>query len=350
MTAPTPRPRLPRLHRPVRQVGALMLLAVVLQAAAAAGMFLVAGPLNSLKVLASARWPWVLAAVGGLAVSLSCYYFGYRGVYEAEGGPCLGRRRMRAVVTAAFSGFLVLGGSKVDRYVLRAAGVDESDVRVRSVGLSGFEMGVLSLVGTGAAVDVLVAGPGRIPASVTWPWALAPLPGFVLAFWLAGRFRERPRLRKVLGGWVGSSLDAVYLIRALFRRPHLHGAGLAGMTGFWIAEMFAGWAGLAAFGYRMNVGSFILGFATGMVITRRTGPLAGAGLLEIALPLSLWYCGAPLAPAVAGTLLYRLAAVWPASALAASGIRTLKAMGQAHLAGAARVGSRPVTSPQAVEP
>ena len=303
-----------------------MVLAVVLQLAAAAGMFVVAGPVNSLKVLGSIRWPWILVVAGGLAVSIFSYYYGYRAVYEVEGGPCLGRHRMRAVVTAAFSGFLVLGGSKVDRYVLRAAGVDESDVRVRSVGLSGFEMGVLSLIGTAAAVAVLVAGPAHLPDSVTWPWALAPVPGFVVAFWLAERYRDRPRLRRVLGGWVGSSLGGVHLIRVLFRRPRHHGAGLAGMAGFWLAEMLAAWAGLAAFGYRMNVGAFVVGFATGMVITRRTGPLAGAGLLEIALPLSLWCCGAPLAPAVAGTLLYRLAAVWPASALAAGGIRTLRAM------------------------
>ncbi len=307
-----------------------MILAVVLQLAAAAGMFALAGPLNSVRVLTSVRWPWVVVVAGGLAASLFCYYFGYRAVYQVEGGPCLGRHRMRAVVTAAFSGFLVLGGSKVDRYVLRAAGVDESDVRVRSVCLSGFEMGVLSLIGTAAATGVLVAGPASLPASVTWPWAVAPVPGFVVAFWLAERYRDRPRLGRVLGGWIGSSLGGVHLIQVLFRRPRHHGAGLAGMAGFWLAEMLAAWAGMAAFGYRMNIWAFVVGFATGMVITRRTGPLAGAGLLEIALPLALWYCGAPLAPAVAGTLVYRLAAVWPASALAAGGIRTLKAMGQGH--------------------
>ena len=37
------------------------------------------------------------------------------------------------------------------------------------------------------------------------------------------------------------------------------------------------WAGLAAFGYEMNGAALFVGFATGMVFTRRTGPLAGAG-------------------------------------------------------------------------
>lgn len=48
----------------------------------------------------------------------------------------------------------------------------------------------------------------------------------------------------------------------------------------------------------MAVGSAVLG----MVFTRRTGPLAGAGILALALPWFLWQSGAPLAVAAAGVL------------------------------------------------
>jgi hypothetical protein len=43
-----------------------------------------------------------------------------------------------------------------------------------------------------------------------------------------------------------------------------HGAVLA-------ADAFATWAGVAAFGFRMNAAMLFVGFATGMVFTRRTG-------------------------------------------------------------------------------
>jgi hypothetical protein len=66
------------------------------------------------------------------------------------------------------------------------------------------------------------------------------------------------------------------------------------MVMFWAGDAFAVWAGLAAFGLRMEAAALIIGFATGMVFTRRTGPLASAGILALALPLSLWYGGAPL--------------------------------------------------------
>jgi len=39
------------------------------------------------------------------------------------------------------------------------------------------------------------------------------------------------------------------------------------------------------FGFRMNAAALFVGFATGMVFTRRTGPLAGAGVLALVLPL-----------------------------------------------------------------
>jgi hypothetical protein len=66
-------------------------------------------------------------------------------------------------------------------------------------------------------------------------------------------------------------------------------------TLFWAAEALAAWAALAAFGVRMNAAALMAGFGTGMVYTRRTGPLGGAGILLLMLPPALWSSGAPLA-------------------------------------------------------
>jgi hypothetical protein len=53
------------------------------------------------------------------------------------------------------------------------------------------------------------------------------------------------------------------------------------------------------------VAALYIGFATGMVFTRRTGPLAGAGMLALVLPVTIWYSGAPFAVAVVGQVLVR---------------------------------------------
>ena len=78
----------------------------------------------------------------------------------------------------------------------------------------------------------------------------------------------------------------------------------------------------------MGVASLIVGYATGMVFTRRTGPLGGAGILALVLPLSLWYCGAPLAVAVAGVFAYRVLALWLPMPVALAFLPTLRTMGE----------------------
>ncbi len=92
------------------------------------------------------------------------------------------------------------------------------------------------------------------------------------------------------------------LIRELFIRPRCWGLAPFGMALFWAAESFAAWAALAAFGVRMNAAALTVGFATGMVFTRRTGPLGGVGILALVLPPTLGYSGAPLAAVAACSL------------------------------------------------
>ncbi|MDQ2816408.1 MAG: hypothetical protein M3Z75_32360 [Actinomycetota bacterium] len=82
------------------------------------------------------------------------------------------------------------------------------------------------------------------------------------------------------------------------------------MAAFLAADACAAWAGMAAFRFRMDPAAFFVGFATGMVFTRRAGPLAGAGLLILVLPLTIWHSGAPMAVAAAGVFTYRMLCVW----------------------------------------
>jgi hypothetical protein len=85
-------------------------------------------------------------------------------------------------------------------------------------------------------------------------------------------------------------------------------------------------AGLATFGFMMNGAALFVGFATGTVFTRRTGPLAGAGVLSLVLPVTIWYCGAPLPVAVIGVFTYRLLAFWLPMPVSVAALPTLRTM------------------------
>jgi hypothetical protein len=88
----------------------------------------------------------------------------------------------------------------------------------------------------------------------------------------------------------------------------------------------------------MNAATLFVGFATGMVFTRRTGPLAGAGVLALVLPVTIWVSGAPFAVAVAGIFAYRVLALLLPMPVSLAALPTLHAMGQgpaSHAAGVA---------------
>jgi uncharacterized membrane protein YbhN (UPF0104 family) len=98
------------------------------------------------------------------------------------------------------------------------------------------------------------------------------------------------------------------------------------MALFWAGEIFAVWSGLAAFGFRMDPAALTVGFATGMLFTRRTGPLGGAGLLVVVLSLTIRGSGAPFAVAIAGVFVYQVLSLWLPTVAALAGLPTLRAL------------------------
>jgi uncharacterized membrane protein YbhN (UPF0104 family) len=303
---------------------ALLMLAGIVGAAYIAGFSAVRDTLGRFQ------WPWVIGAVGALVVSFVGYYYAYRGVYDVDSGPQLSGTQMRAVVAAGFGGFLAHGGSALDDYALRAAGASDKEAKVRVSSLGGMEHGILAIIGTAAGIAVLTEGLKSPPLDFSLPWAVIPVPGFLIAFWLAGRYRHRLPDQ----GWRGKVkifLNSIYLIREMFTHLGRQGGALLGMAVFWVAEMFMGWAGMAAFGFHMNAAQFIIGFGTGMVFTRRTGPLGGAGVLDLVLPITVWYSGAPFATAVVGIFVYRVLSVWLPMPFGLYGLPALRRMGHEKL-------------------
>ena len=304
---------LPRHHVGAKPRRLLLLttLAAVLYFAGGFALAYVAGFDAVWRLARHPHWWWLAASLGGIVIAFVGYYFGYRGIGRIEGGPeDLTHADRLAIVGAGFGGFLAHGGVGIDRAAMRAAGGSEREAKVRVTLLGGLEHGILAVPCSAAAIVLLFEGVRKPPLDFTIPWAVGPAAGFAVAFWAAERYRDRLRGR---GGWrerISVVLDATHLIWALLRHPIRYAGALSGMLLYWLADMWALWAGIAAFGFHMNGASEMVAFGTAMLVTRRTGPLGGAGLLGVALAATIWYSGAPWPAAVLGTFAYRFFAVW----------------------------------------
>jgi len=136
------------------------------------------------------------------------------------------------------------------------------------------------------------------------------------------------------------------LLGRLSKDPRSGVYAYAGMTLYWAGEMFALWAGLAAFGTRVPVPVLIIADAVGFVLTRRAAPLGGAGFIDTCLALCLWDCNVPLQVAIAGVFTYRffsLFAIMPFSFTALPALRSIGGPGESP-------SSEPATQPASGRP
>ena len=268
---------------------------------------------------------WLIPLVGSLLVSFIGYHFAYRGIFRVDGGPTLPRRQMRAVVAAGFGGFLAHGGGSLDQYALRAAGTGEDEAKARVAALGGLEHGVLSIGGPRRRDRRAPVRARSTSTDFTVPWAVLPIPGFLIGF--------GPRGGTATGSGPGAGhevnlpgLDPPHpgLVRpatAMVVSAVWHGAVLGGGR---VRHLVV----LAMVYFLVITAALFLGFATGMVFTRRTGPLAGAGVLALVLPLTIWASGASLAVAVAGVFVYRVLALLLPMPVSLAALPTLRKMAE----------------------
>src|SRR5215469_5258584 len=105
---------------------ALVLLASVLELAAATGLAYVAGFARVATVLGHFSWHWLAVPPLAWAVSYVGYYHAYRGIFRVQEGPALSRRTVAAVALAGFGGYLGYRGGSLDGFALRTAGASDS--------------------------------------------------------------------------------------------------------------------------------------------------------------------------------------------------------------------------------
>lgn len=267
---------------------------------------------------------WIPLALLGQVVAYFGYMLAYREVARVERGPELGVMKLAAVVFTGFGVFVAHGGFSADVIALRGTGISRREARMRVMGLGALEYVVLAPAVCVCAIIVLAHGSHKPNLGMTLPWAIAVPLGFVAAFW-ALRYHRR---FSQAGGWrgaVGHALDAVAVVRNLLRDPLKHGSAFVGMGLYWVGEVFSLAAALHAFGSpRLATAALIIGYATGYALTRRTLPLAGAGVVEALLPFALVWAGAGLAAAVLAVFVYRFFNLWLPLIPAVVGMRALR--------------------------
>jgi uncharacterized membrane protein YbhN (UPF0104 family) len=166
-----------------------------------------------------------------------------------------------------------------------------------------------------AAIAVIARGED-VSLGLTLPW-LAVIPGAAVAIWVSSPKRAQTwahappgsgRLREALAHFVAG----LSILRSmLVAPPREHGLGLLGAALYWAGDIACLWGALAFFGNpRLSVSALIVGYSTGYVLTRRSLPAGGAGVVEIALTFALHWVGFPFVRALLGVVVYRLFNLW----------------------------------------
>jgi uncharacterized membrane protein YbhN (UPF0104 family) len=247
-------------------------------------------------------------------------YLGYvlaiREIARMDGGPLLSLRLTMRTVVAGFGVFAAThaaGGFAVDYWTFRRAGLRRREAVARVLALGALEYAVLAPAALISAI-VLAFGIGdHVRDAMIYPW-LAVVPGFLAAMWVSSPKRADRLSDPGSGGrvrqWVAHLVAGITKLRALLTRPHVHRFGVAGVALYWLGDIACLWAALKIYHAEISTPGLILAYATGYVLTRRSLPAGGAGIVEVLMTFALVWVGLPLAPALLGVVTYRAFNFW----------------------------------------
>jgi uncharacterized membrane protein YbhN (UPF0104 family) len=249
---------------------------------------------------------WLAVALGGQVAAFAGYALAYGRIITALGGPRVDAGLLVRLVATGFGAFALGGGFAIDYRALCSLEGDERAATVRVLALGALEYVVLAPAASVAAAVMLIDG-SEVSGTVLWPWVVAVPAGFALGFWVAARGehmaeRRRGKLWRILA----DALAGINLIRRMAAEPARFAPAAAGITIYWAGELVSLWGAVQVFGAALAFGPLLIGLATGYALTRRSMPLAGAGITELLLTLALVWIGLDLATALASVIVYRL--------------------------------------------
>lgn len=301
---------------PLKAVG-ILALAVVL----GVGVFTLLTRLTSVDEMRDAvqmaGWGWVGVAFLGFLISYLGYIVSYRDTARAFGGPTLTHWQVGRVVMVGFGAFTVgttAGGLAVDFWAMHKAGLGANEAAKRVLALNTLQWASLTLA-TAFASALILAGLGAdVPIWLPIFWISIVGFCFVAAAWVsAPARRERFTRTEGVPKWRAALADAiggVVLVRLLILEPKRYFQALIGYPIYWLGDVLALYAGLAAFGPDPNVADMLVAYTTGYIAVALPLPAGGAGGIDAAMVGALALVGIPIEQALLGVLVYRLFTFW----------------------------------------
>ena len=295
----------------------VLIVPTVLALGAVAGLADIAGAERLDRAARNLHPPWLLLCLGGELLAYAGYVLAVRDTAKVDSGPTLSVGDSLRAVVAGFGVFAATrtsGGFAVDYWVLRRAGEDQAGAVARVLALGALEYAVLAPAALCSAITILLNGES-VPFSLTLPW-LAVIPGAVVAVWVTSPKRARRYSDPGDGGRIrrtfAHAVAGLSILRSMVvAPPREHGLGFVGAAAYWAGDIACLWGALELFGNpRLSLPALILGYATGYVLTRRSLPAGGAGIVEIALTFALHWVGFPFVRALLGVVVYRLFNLW----------------------------------------
>ncbi|MGB2876243.1 MAG: lysylphosphatidylglycerol synthase transmembrane domain-containing protein [Gaiellaceae bacterium] len=295
----------------------VLVVPAVLATGAVAGLADLAGAERLDRATRNLHPAWLVLCLGGELLAYAGYVLAVRATARVDHGPKLSFGHSIQAVVGGFGVFAATrssGGFAVDYWALRTAGDDRDGAVARVLALGALEYAILAPAALCSAIALLVDHEG-VSLGLTLPW-LAVIPGALAAVWLSSPKRAQRYASLARGGSVRRAfahfVAGLSILRSmLLAPPREHGLGLVGTAGYWAGDIACLWGALQLFGNpRLSLPALILGYATGYVLTRRSLPAGGAGVVEVALTFALHWVGFPFVKALLGVVVYRLFNLW----------------------------------------
>ncbi len=294
----------------------ILLVAGALALAAAMALADIAGYSQLVDAVQNVVPTWFAVCFASEVVAYFGYVLAVRDIARVDGGPLLSLRLSMRTVVAGFGVFAAThaaGGFSVDYWTFRRFGLRRREAVARVLALGALEYAILAPAALVCAVVLLFGTGGHVQHAMTYPW-LAVVPGLLAALWISSPKRAERLSDPGSGGpgrqWFAHLVAGIWKLRCMLVRPRVHGLGVAGVSLYWLGDIACLWAALKIYNAELSTPALVLAYATGYVLTRRSLPAGGAGLVEVLMTFALVWVGVPLAPALLGVVTYRLFNFW----------------------------------------
>jgi uncharacterized membrane protein YbhN (UPF0104 family) len=258
---------------------------------------------------------WLAVCLLGELIAYGGYVLTVRDMARVDRCADMSVAMSAQTVVAGFGVFAATrsaGGFAVDYWAFRKAGATEKEAAARAIGLGLLEYLVLSVAALGASILLFLRLDGSASDSTTLP-SLAIVPCVIAGLYVTSPKRAH-KLGRPKGGylrrWFAATVSGGVALRRLLSNPREHGMGVLGNAIYWGGDIACLWAALQIVNLHISLSMLVLTYSGGYVLTRRSLPAGGAGVVEAALTLALVWTGLPFARALVAVVIYRLFNFW----------------------------------------